>query len=247
MVKLHKVDKKSSVPIYQQIAHDILARISAEEWTVGDKLPSETEFCEEYESSRVTIRQALTKLELEGYIDKMRGKGTFIKASPSLVIQDLVIPQIGTLRKTDIISANIVMKETLGASPIVQNNLRIKSSEKVVYLTRLFLKDGRTIGISKVWFPSSKVPGIAQCPLENNSITDTLQNRYKVRFSSIENFIESISMDAETAHLLNTASQSPGLKICTVYFDGSGAPVEYAETIWNGRDTKFHLNLSSRN
>jgi GntR family transcriptional regulator len=247
MTKIHKVDKKSLVPVYQQIAHDILARISAEEWGVGDKLPSESEFCEEYESSRVTIRQALTKLELEGYIDKMRGKGTFIKASPSLVVQDLVIPQIGVSRKTDIFSANIVMKESSGASPVVQNNLRIGAEEKVVHLTRHFLKDGRTIGISKVWFPSSKVPGIAQNPLENNSITDTLQNRYKVRFSSIENFIESISIDAETAHLLNTVSQSPGLKICTVYFDESGIPIEYAETIWNGSDTKFHLNLSSKN
>ena len=71
------------------------------------QLPSEFQLCEEYGSSRVTLRQALTKLEYEGFIEKNRGKGTFVKTKPGLTIQDLFIPQVGVKRKSDIESKNI--------------------------------------------------------------------------------------------------------------------------------------------
>ena len=107
------------------------------------------------------------------------------------------------------------------------------------------MKAGRIIGINYAWFPLNKVPGITEIPLENNSVTETLQKRYHIAFSYIDNYIESLSMDAETAHILNTSLYSPALKISSVYFDTDGSPVEYSETIWNGRDTQFHIALSN--
>ena len=127
----HKVDRHASMPVYQQIASDILARISQEEWCIGDKLPSEGELSEEYSASRVTIRQALAKLESEGLIDKQRGKGTFVKSNPGIVIQDLFIPQVGIKKKSDIVAADIKLSVTTSVSAQILNHLAIEPGTPV--------------------------------------------------------------------------------------------------------------------
>lgn len=86
---VQKIDRHSPVPLYLQIAADIITRITQGEWSVGDKLPSEAEFVLEYSASRVTLRQALRKLEDEGLIERQRGRGAFIRANPSVATLDL--------------------------------------------------------------------------------------------------------------------------------------------------------------
>lgn len=241
-----KVDRHSSLPVYQQIAADLLSRISQNEWRIGDKLPSEGQLSEEYQSSRVTVRQALSKLEYEGYIDKQRGKGTFVKANPSIIVQDLYIPQIGVKKKSDIVSADVKISIVPNAGSKVWESLALEPESPVTFVERLFLRKGRVIGLNRAWFPVDKVPGMAEKGLINNSITDTLQQRYHIEFTSVENYIESFSMDAAMAQILNTTSPSPALKISSVYKGQEGIPVEYAVTVWNGKDTQFHVILSSK-
>ena len=242
----HRIDRNSSMPVYQQIVSDILSRISAMEWKIGDKLPSESQLTEEYESSRVTVRQALTKLAYEGFVEKQRGKGTFVKANPSTTVQDLIIPQIGVRHKSDIVAADIKIHAVTDAGIQVTNNLQLPPESPVFYLERLFLRKDRIICINRAWFPLERVPGMADQPLIHDSITDTLSKRYHIAFSSVENYIESISIDAATAHIMRTSSPSPGLKISSIYTDIENQPVEYSVTIWNGRDTQFHIVLSTK-
>ena len=101
------------------------------------------------------------------------------------------------------------------------------------------------MGINRAWFPQALVPGMADQELVENSITKTLQQRYNIHFSSVENYIESVMLDAVSAQQLETVSPSPGLKISSIYAGTEGDPVEYAITVWNGRDTQFHVMISS--
>ena len=48
------LDRTSPLPAYQQIANDIILRISQKEWNIDDKLPTEAELAAEYAVSRVT-------------------------------------------------------------------------------------------------------------------------------------------------------------------------------------------------
>lgn len=175
---ISKVDRYSTTPVYQQIVSDILSRISQEEWSIGDKLPSENELAEEYDASRVTVRQALAKLEVDGLIDKQRGRGAFLKATPRRVVQELFLPQIGVHHESDTKSEHPKFSITTQANAQVYRNLELEAGTPLVYLERLFTRKKKVIGINRAWFPLSLVPGMAEEGLIGNSITTTLQERY---------------------------------------------------------------------
>lgn len=61
--------------IYRKIRQDIISGILKE----GDKLPTEFESAELFHVSRDTVRDALRLLEQEGYIERVKAKGTFVK------------------------------------------------------------------------------------------------------------------------------------------------------------------------
>jgi len=65
---------------YEKIADGLRARIRAGEWLPGDKLPSETpDLTGQYKTSLPTIRQALGVLVAEGLVEKVHGRGNFVR------------------------------------------------------------------------------------------------------------------------------------------------------------------------
>ena len=61
------------------VVDDILAKIVNRVYAAGDRLPTESELCEAYDVSRVTIRESLKKLEMMDMISIEQGRGTFVK------------------------------------------------------------------------------------------------------------------------------------------------------------------------
>jgi len=61
---------------------------------VGDRIPSETELCERWKTSRGTVRQALERLILMGIITKVRGSGSFVSDASSRLLQDPLLLSI---------------------------------------------------------------------------------------------------------------------------------------------------------
>ncbi|MFE0460731.1 GntR family transcriptional regulator [Kitasatospora sp. NPDC058965] len=73
---------------YEKIADDLRARIRAGEWGPGDRLPAETpDLTGQYQTSLPTLRQALAVLVAEGVVDKMHGRGNFVRKPRKLVVR----------------------------------------------------------------------------------------------------------------------------------------------------------------
>ncbi|MFP7736547.1 FadR/GntR family transcriptional regulator [Priestia aryabhattai] len=69
----------SNNKLYIQIYNQILSEIQSGAFQVGDKLPAERELCEQFGVSRVPIRQALSALDLNGFIYSRQGEGVYVK------------------------------------------------------------------------------------------------------------------------------------------------------------------------
>ena len=52
--------------LYHKIAEFIMEKIKTEEWKKGQLIPSEKEFCEQFQVSRPTVRAAIAYLANQG-------------------------------------------------------------------------------------------------------------------------------------------------------------------------------------
>jgi DNA-binding FadR family transcriptional regulator len=71
----------SSKKLYLQIYNQILSQIELGLFKIGDKLPPERELCIQFNVSRAPVRQALSALELNGYIYSRQGEGVFVMST----------------------------------------------------------------------------------------------------------------------------------------------------------------------
>lgn len=62
------------------VAEQLKDRIITGVYKDGDQLPPEPALCEMFGVSRITVREALKKLNMMGLIDIKQGKGTFVRA-----------------------------------------------------------------------------------------------------------------------------------------------------------------------
>lgn len=73
-------------PKYQIVLDWLLERIQSGAYQEGQQIPTENELSQQFSVSRQTVRQAISKLEADGRVERTRGSGTFVRnyAKPSL-------------------------------------------------------------------------------------------------------------------------------------------------------------------
>lgn len=69
---------RSGIPLYIQVAGLLRRRLESGAWRLGDRIPAIEALMEEYQVSRVTMRQALAELEGEKLVLRSQGKGTIV-------------------------------------------------------------------------------------------------------------------------------------------------------------------------
>jgi len=100
--------------ISQAIIDQIKEAIFQKKLTVGDKLPSERQLMEQFETSRVTVREALRTLEYSGILEIKRGNqgGAFVR-DPNIkfvnnFLQDMF--SMGNIKVGDLTEARMAVE-----------------------------------------------------------------------------------------------------------------------------------------
>ncbi len=90
-----KIDKRSPLPIYQQLKKIIREKIEQGEFAPGMRIPPEYALCDLFAISRAPVRQALTELVNEGFLYRQQGSGTFVSERLREATQSLqvVVPE----------------------------------------------------------------------------------------------------------------------------------------------------------
>lgn len=83
VAQFESLERNRSIAV--RIAEQIVARIQAGEYTLGTRLPSETELARQFGVSRPSVREALGALQFVGYVDSVRGSGSrVVSLTPNL-------------------------------------------------------------------------------------------------------------------------------------------------------------------
>ena len=75
------LNHSSMVPIYGQLMEQIKSDIIQSELKEGEALPSVRTLAGELRISALTVKKAYDKLEEEGFVTTVHGKGTYVSAS----------------------------------------------------------------------------------------------------------------------------------------------------------------------
>jgi DNA-binding LacI/PurR family transcriptional regulator len=71
--------KKTSLPLYQQIYDKLIEEVQGGTLSPGDRVPSENELTQRFGVSRITTKRALEMLYEAGLVERVPGKGTFLR------------------------------------------------------------------------------------------------------------------------------------------------------------------------
>jgi GntR family transcriptional repressor for pyruvate dehydrogenase complex len=115
---MHNIRKIKAESLRNQVYTTLKEKLMQGAWQVGEKLPSEHEFCAMFGVSRVTIRAALQQLEILGLVETKQGGGTFVKNFSISRNVDTLHPLIQIQQNQDLITVmeyrKIIEKGTIG-------------------------------------------------------------------------------------------------------------------------------------
>ena len=141
---MKKLNKDSSVALYQQLINEIKESIQAGELKSGDRLMTEGEFSKEYDVSRITVRKAIEVLVEEGILIKKQGIGTFV-ADKKLTRDGSIFMGFTESCRLDgkVPSSRLLSADLSEASGVDQRNLNLEEGEMVIRVRRLRFCDGK--------------------------------------------------------------------------------------------------------
>lgn len=93
---------------YQELKKYFIGCIRSGELAYNARVPSEPELTRRYNLSRNTIRQAMKELENEGYLYRVRGKGTFVKTKNPEVSKKIALIIFDTKYSTHPLVAGMI-------------------------------------------------------------------------------------------------------------------------------------------
>ncbi|PSL02397.1 GntR family transcriptional regulator [Haloactinopolyspora alba] len=213
---------------YLQV-RDYLRALAGSELTAGDPVPSERALCERFGVSRMTVRQAVDALVVDGILERVQGRGTFV-APPKVDLQVRLasfteeMTRRGMTASVKVLGAGIVEAE-----PDIAEALQVAVGDDVIHLHRLRFADDEPMAVEHSWLPALRLPGFLDGGVPSSVYVD-LGTRGLVPDWG-EDTIDAGEADHDEAELLTIGPGKPVLRITRRAFTGDQA-IEYASAAY---------------
>jgi len=242
-----KIDKNTPIPLYFQLKQIILKMIEAGELAPEDSIPTEFELVSMFELSRTTVRQAIIELVQDGYLYRVKGKGTFV--SKPKISQDFMqklesfedqMKRIGVTPSTKVKNLKVLNGNTVHHS--ILDGLNLKEEDQVIYLERLRFANDQPIVIVKTYLPMICL-NILTTNMEEVGLYSTLSASANTKIVEVERQVEAILSEPYESELLEIPKHSAVQLTTTVGFNAYHAPIEYSIAHYRGDKNKFTVKL----
>ncbi|SOB43688.1 GntR family transcriptional regulator [Weissella viridescens] len=229
-------------PVYIKIHDEIREAIDAGRWRPGEKIPAERELAEQFDVSRMTLRQAIMLLVDEGVLDRRVGSGTFV-AEPK------VQEQLNGVRSfTDMMAAagKVATSKTMSyhlssASTSEQKRLNLPDNAKVLRMERVRYGDGEPIAFEVASIPAELIKDLDREAL-TGSLYKTLYDKQDIRVTRAQQTVTAAAVTERVAELLDMRRGDPILVLRQITFDQNDQPFEYVRTQYVGSRFEFFLD-----
>ncbi len=202
---------------------------------IGEKLPSESEYARKYGVARSTIQKSLMDLENLQLIERVQGKGSFVKYNQPQI--DIInykgfsdfASQIGNSPVTKIIEKRIIDDNIL----YLKRLRGIKNNEDIVWLT-----------LDESKLDLNKYPNLDHYDFENDSLYEILRNEYQIFPTKADISANAILSSEVNSKLFKIDNGIPLLQMEGDIYDAEKAIVEHVRVTYSKQSNfKFVVGI----
>jgi GntR family transcriptional regulator len=242
-----KLDKNIPIPLYYQLKMQILQLIENAVIQAGDLFPPENDLCELLNVSRPTIRQAFSELVNEGYINRYKGKGTFV-STPK--VNDKFFSNLETfhdeMAEKGLKPNTVVIKlEKINGPHEANERLSLELNAPLIYLSRVRSVDRVPLVYVETFLPYNEYQKLMLVDFMANSLYDSLEKIYQIRVDRVRREFVAVNAHQKEAELLHTTRNKALSLVKTIaYSSNIPTPVEFSIARYRGDLNKFSVEVS---
>lgn len=245
MLQGKELNKATPVPLYYQLKELILSEIKEGAYPRDSMIPTEKELSDIFGISRTTVRQAISELVQEGWLYRIKSKGTFV-SSPK-INQDFIqklepfndqIRRTGREPHTEVLDFRIIE-----ASQEVANHLNLQPGDQAVFLQRRRYADDEPIVILETYLPYSRCSFLMEHDFERESLYEVLSRDENTKVYCVRRIVEAIEATAADAEKLNIKKGKPVHYFTTFGYNPVGVPIEVSYARYRGDRSSFEVTV----
>lgn len=215
-------------PLFMKVADILRQRLRDTSYPVGIPLPGERELAREFGVARVTIRSALTRLQEEGLVTRLRGQGTLpvdrTSEAPHSKIRGGLLESIVSFgHRTHTRLASV---EWLQAPDTVCQALQLAPGSRVMRVVRVRKARHTPLQCTEVFLPESAGKLVEPHLWEDIPLLSCLERAGYV-FQEGEQELTAVNASPAVAMMLEIEAGAPVLRVNRVVFDGNGVPIQF--------------------
>lgn len=228
---------------YSQIADYYSRLINENKLQNGEKMPTEEQICNLFQVSRITVRQAMAELAQAGYIERVQGKGSFVRIQKTdMQLNHLQGFSEEMKAKGKQASSRLILLERIGCDKKIAKRLRLAEGTPVVSIQRLRLADGEPVAVEHVFIPFHLCPQLLQWDGSGSLYYQLNENGLQVHRATQD--ISAGFSPRAVCDLLSIKQTMPTLQIERVTYLENGTPMEYVQSAYRSDRYTFHVEMS---
>ena len=214
------------LPAYMKIHDQIKKEIDEEIWKIGQRLPSERDLAEQFEVSRMTLRQAITLLVEEGVLERRMGSGTFVASTR---VQEKMR---GTTSFTEIIKAQ-------GKTPSSQLISYRRTLPNIIRMERVRYANHIPVVYEVASIPEKFIKNFNKEEITKHFFQTLQEHGYKIGKS--QQTIYARLAKERIAHYLEIPKGHAILGLTQISYFDNGTAFEYVKSQYVGERFEFYL------
>jgi GntR family transcriptional regulator len=237
------ITRASEVPLHVQLREHLLDLIERGELAPGEKLVRELELAAQHGVSLAPVRQAILDLVKDGYLDRVQGRGTFVRERKVEEPISILSSFTRSMRAKGLEPEIAVLRQEATEPPApVRVQLRRPHGE-IMLIQRVARLAGQPVAALEAWVSLEQFPFLADDPLGSRSLYETIRERTGIEGTRAESVIEVVRCDREQAALLGVRRGAPALEVSGVTYDQQNQPFESSRVVY--REDRFRFVIES--
>lgn len=233
---------------HEHIAGELRRAIDREEYTVGNRLPSEAELAAHYGVSRGTVRQAVAALTAEGLIGSRQGARRVVLAgrrSQSFAELRSFAQWAQAMGREA--TGRVIEQDYRPATAEDAVRLQLREATPVLNVLRVRGLDGEPVLLERTVYADWISPAVETIEPDCPSVTQRLYRDTGLVFAYGEHVIDAIAAGAQDAALLGIRRTSPLLRVRRITTTREGRPVEWSDDRYRSDSVSFSVHNSTGN